>query len=218
MRKKPDFFSKKFLKYVFAVLGLLAALIANGINKPEYRQGIVVKVYDGDTFVLSDGEKVRLIGIDTPEAFESQKLFSDARKSGQDIAVIKAMGKRAHEFTSSWVLGQTVRLELGREKRDRYGRLLAYVYMPFPHPPLSKLPRSGYIVNLDGKKWYFVNATIVQAGYAKPMTIAPNDKYQEIFEALYDQARGAGLGLWNKKSVTVPAGRNRSGLTAVKAH
>ncbi len=199
MTKKTSFSNRKLIKFVFAVLAVVAAVFANIVDKPQHRQALVVKVYDGDTVGLSDGEKVRLIGIDTPEEFESSKLFADAGRTGQDVAVIKAMGKKAHEFTSRWVLGQTVRLEFDREKHDRYGRLLAYVYMPFPHPPLSDLPRAGYIVNIDGKKWYFVNATIVQSGFAKPMPIAPNDKYKEIFQALYDQAKEYHLGLWEQK-------------------
>lgn len=218
MTKRADSFNRKILKYVFLVLALGAGLFAKLSDKPEFRDAFIIKVYDGDTVGLSSGEKVRLIGIDTPEEFESQKLFADARRSGQDIAVIKAMGQKAHEFTSRWVLGQTVRLEFDRERRDKYNRLLAYLYMPFPHPPLSKAPRNGYIVNLDGKKWYFINATIIQSGYAKPMTIAPNDKYKEIFEALYQQAREYHLGLWNKKKVTGSVGKHQSGLTAGAAH
>ncbi len=199
MTTKNKFLSKKFYTYIFIALGIGAAVFANISQKPQYRQAIVVKVYDGDTVGLADGEKVRLIGIDTPEEFESDKLFADARKSGQDIAVIKRMGHKAHQFTSSWVLGQKVRVALDKEKRDKYGRLLAYLYMPFPHPPLSNLPRTGYIVKIGEKKWYFINATILQAGYAKPLSIAPNDQYKEIFQQLYDQAREYKLGLWNEK-------------------
>lgn len=192
-------FNRRMLKYVFLALAVGAGLMSVIANQPAYRQVMVVKVYDGDTVGLSDGQKVRLIGIDTPEEHDSDKLYADARKSGQDVATIKAMGQKAHQFTSRWVLGQTVRLEFDQERRDKYGRLLAYLYVPFPHPPLSSLPRAGYIVNVDGKKWYFINATIIQAGYAKPMAIAPNDKHKAVFQSLYEQAQENHLGLWEKK-------------------
>lgn len=190
---------RRMLKYVFIALAVGAGLMSVIAKQPAYRQVTVVKVYDGDTVGLSDGQKVRLIGIDTPEEHDSDKLFEDARKSGQNIATIKAMGQKAHQFTSRWVLGQTVRLEFDQERRDKYGRLLAYIYMPFPHPSLSSLPRAGYIVNVDGKKWYFINATIIQAGYATPMAIAPNDKHKAVFQSLYQQAQENHLGLWEKE-------------------
>lgn len=191
-------FKRRMLKYVFLGLAIGAGLLSVLAKQPAYRQVMVVKVYDGDTVGLSDGQKVRLIGIDTPEEHDSDKLLADVRKSGQNVATIKAMGQKAHQFTSRWVLGQTVRLEFDQQRRDKYGRLLAYLYMPFPHPPLSSLPRAGYIVNVDGKKWYFINATIIQAGYAKPMAIAPNDKHKAVFQSLYQQAQENHLGLWEQ--------------------
>ncbi len=216
MNKEIKLTPAKLYKYVFVALALVAAFIANVAHKPEHRQAVIAKVVDGDTVQLADGEKVRLIGIDTPEEFESAKLFSDARRTGQDIDTIKAQGKQAHEFTRRWLLGQTVMLEVGREKRDKYGRLLAYLYLPFPHPALSPLPRNGYIVNVDGKKWYFINATIIQAGYAKPMSIAPNNKYQPVFEMLYQQAKEYNLGLWNQASPTKATRKSPARSFAVK--
>jgi micrococcal nuclease len=59
----------------------------------------VQRVVDGDTVVLEDGERVRLIGVDTPEVHESEKLRRDAERTGHDVAVITALGKRASAFT-----------------------------------------------------------------------------------------------------------------------
>lgn len=61
------------------------------------------------------------------------------------------------------------------QKRDKYGRLLAYVYLE------------------DGT---FVNAWLVENGYAMVMTVPPNVKYQELFLKLQREARGARRGLW----------------------
>ena len=63
------------------------------------------------------------------------------------------------------------------QRRDKYGRLLAYVYLP------------------DGT---FVNAWLVEQGYAQVMTISPNVKYQEVFLKLQREAREAGRGLWGR--------------------
>ncbi len=197
-------------KFIFAVLGVAAALLANINYRPEHREALVVKVIDGDTLKLDNGEKVRLIGIDTPEMHESDKLQADARKTGQDAATIKAMGQQAYEYTNRWVAGQKVRLEFDKDKRDKYGRLLAYVYLPFPRPPLSDTPRAGYIVKIDDQRWYFLNATIIQSGYAVPMVFEPNVKNKEIFEQLYEQAKENHLGLWSENKPLQPVKRKKS--------
>jgi micrococcal nuclease len=143
----------------------------------NYDNVLVVKAVDGDTLKLSNNERVRLIGIDTPEMHESEKLYRDSRKSGQDAKTIQALGKRSYAFTRSLVEGKTVRLEFDVEKRDKYKRLLAYVYLP------------------DGT---FVNAEIVKQGYASLMTYPPNVKYADEFRRLYQQARELRSGLWKE--------------------
>jgi micrococcal nuclease len=143
----------------------------------QYDNVLVSRVVDGDTLKLSNNEKVRLIGIDTPEMHESEKLYRDSRKSGRDAKTIQVLGKRSYAFTRSLVEGKTVRLEFDVEKRDKYKRLLAYVYLP------------------DGT---FVNAEIVKQGYASLMTYPPNVKYADEFRRLYQQAREQRLGLWKE--------------------
>lgn len=94
----------------------------------------VVKVVDGDTLhVIVNGQKesVRLIGVDTPESRRNKKAEKDARRSGEDMEAIIAMGKEAARFTRSLVRkGVTVKIAFDVQQRDRYGRLLGYVYLP----------------------------------------------------------------------------------------
>lgn len=85
------------------------------------------------------------------------------------------MGKLASNFTRRLVEGKRVRLVFDVQKRDRYGRLLAYVYL---------------------ENGTFVNAKIVEEGYAQVMTVAPNVKYAEMFLKLEREARQKGKGLW----------------------
>ncbi len=141
----------------------------------DYSDILVSRVVDGDTLKLENGERVRLIGIDTPELHESQKLDRDSQRSGQDKKLIQGMGKQAYEFTKNLVEGKHVRLEFDLERNDRYGRLLAYVYLQ------------------DGT---FVNAEIIKQGYASLMTYAPNVKYVDLFRKLYTEARENRRGLW----------------------
>ena len=127
----------------------------------------VLRVVDGDTILVSAGghqERVRYIGVDTPETV----------KPGTPV---QCFGKRASAYNHALVDGRTVRLVGDAEARDRYGRLLAYVY------------RSG-----DG---LFVNAALVRGGYATTLTIPPNVAHADELAALAGEARGAGRGLWS---------------------
>ncbi|MEP0813760.1 MAG: thermonuclease family protein [bacterium] len=81
-------------------------------DEPVYR---VSKVVDGDTLRLSDGEKVRLIGVDTPETVHPQKP-------------VEYFGREASAFTKREMDGRQVRMTFGYERRDRYGRTLGYVW------------------------------------------------------------------------------------------
>jgi micrococcal nuclease len=127
----------------------------------------VVRVVDGDTILVSvDGatERVRYIGVDTPETVKPR-------------TPVQCFGKKASAFNHALVDGRDVRLVADAEARDRYGRLLAYVY------------RAD-----DG---LFVNAELVRRGYATTLTIAPNVRFAERLRELAAAARQAGRGLWS---------------------
>jgi len=141
----------------------------------DYENVLVKRVVDGDTLVLANGDRVRLIGIDTPEIHESNKLYRDSQRSQQSASEIKEMGERSYQFTKNLVEGKVVSLEFDVEKRDKYKRLLAYVYL---------------------KDKTFVNAEIIKQGYASLMTYPPNVKYADLFLELYREARENKRGLW----------------------
>lgn len=141
----------------------------------NYDDIYVIKVFDGDTLELGNGEKVRFIGIDCPELYENDKLYYDIQRTGYDIGTMKEMGKKAYRFTRNLVEGKKVKLEFDIERRDKYRRLLAYVYLE------------------DGT---FINAKIIEQGYAQPMTIPPNVKYANLFQRLFIEAKEDNRGLW----------------------
>ena len=128
----------------------------------------VVRVVDGDTIRValpSGEERVRYIGIDTPESV----------KPGSPV---ECFAKRASAFNERLVAGERVRLVRDVEERDRYGRLLAYVYRE----------RDGL----------FVNAELVRRGYATVATFPPNVAHERDFRRLAERARLSGRGLWSK--------------------
>ena len=127
----------------------------------------VVRVVDGDTIRVglpAGEEPVRYIGIDTPESV----------KPGTPV---QCFALKASAYTKHLLTGRRVRLVLDAEPRDRYGRLLAYVYR-----------------EPDG---LFVNAELVRRGFAQTLTIPPNVRFADRFSALARQARDAGKGLWS---------------------
>ena len=130
----------------------------------------VTHVVDGDTIdvELADGddETVRYIGIDTPETV----------KPGTPV---QCGGPRAHEVNERLVGGRVVTLRFDAERRDVYGRLLAYVYLPRPN-----------------RRPLFVNAELARRGLARTLTIPPNDSFAALFDRLATRAGVRGRGLW----------------------
>lgn len=127
-------------------------------NTKDKETAKVTRIIDGDTvvvFINGKQEKVRLIGIDTPE--HGRPYFEEARTKTKEL-----------------VLGKTVKLEKDVSERDKYGRLLRYLY-------------AGNL---------FVNAELVKQGYAMVYTYPPDVKYADYFLKLQREAREKGVGLW----------------------
>lgn len=137
---------------------------------------LVERVIDGDTFVLPDGMKVRLLGIDAPERYDSGKMDNDAERSGQSKETIAILGKRSTDFLKKLIENKKVRLvpEENYEDKDKYGRLLRYIYLE------------------DGT---FVNGFLVEEGYAQVYRKFDLSKKDKLLE-LEQDARENKRGLW----------------------
>ena len=125
----------------------------------------VVRVVDGDTLVIDyngTNEKVRLIGIDTPES-----VHPNEEKNTE-------FGDMVSNYSKKMLTGKKVQVELDVEQRDKYGRLLAYLY-------------------LDGQMY---NKVLLEKGYAKLATYPPNVKYVDEFTKIQKRARENKMGLW----------------------
>lgn len=129
-------------------------------GSPDGRTAAVDGVSDGDTIRLVGVGRVRLIGVDTPEVYGKAGCF----------------GREASAFVKRLLpRGSEVRYRVGPEPRDRYGRLLAYVWLG------------------DGR---FLNLLLAEGGYALPLTIPPNVDYANRFVAAARRARQEKRGLW----------------------
>ena len=124
----------------------------------------VVAVIDGDTIdVVWAGrrERVRLLGVDTPETVDPRRP-------------VGCYGPEAAAFTNRRLLGRTARLRFDRQRRDRFGRLLAYV-------------------EVDGRR---VNDELLAGGYARLLVIPPNGRHGRVMLDQELAARSSGRGLW----------------------
>jgi len=161
--------------YLIIILSIIFSFVFSGCGlyydygdtgdsgEVEDSSGILVKeVIDGDTIVLSDGSRVRLIGINTPEY--GMYFFEEAKE------VLEAI-----------VLGREVTLEKDITDKDKYGRLLRYVY-------------TGNL---------FVNLEMVKRGFANSYTYPPDVKYNEEFLEAERYARENNLGLWLKSKMDI---------------
>jgi len=124
-------------------------------QRPQEAVYKIVYVVDGDTVEIASGERVRLIGIDSPE--RGQPYYSEARNKLMEL-----------------VLNKEVRLEKDITDRDRYGRLLRYIYV-------------GDL---------FINLEMARLGYANSYTYPPDVKYQNQILSAQQGARNAQVGLW----------------------
>ena len=151
----------------------LATSKAERASWPDPPKGAVAakvqRVVDGDTFVASVNgrrERVRVIGVDTPESVDPNRPD-------------EPFGEEASNFAKHYLNGRTVRMAGDVEPRDRYGRMLAYVWLA------------------DGTFW---NALLAAEGYAQQLTIPPNVTYADLFRRLVGEARRQNRGLWAQET------------------
>ncbi|MBE0426618.1 MAG: thermonuclease family protein [Nitrospirae bacterium] len=166
--------NRKRLKLIFLILFLTAFIFyivyedSPVSSQPESNTLLAVaEVHDGDTVSVmlnNKKEKVRLIGIDAPEI-------------GQ-----RPWGKRAKKYLENILSssGWRVRLEFDVEQRDKYGRVLAYMWTK------------------DGK---MANLLMVENGYAMLFTVPPNVKYTNELRVAQNEARKKELGIWSRKGL-----------------
>lgn len=131
-------------------------------------RALVLEVIDGDTIELENGQRVRYIGIDTPET-------KDPRRP------VGCFGKEASAKNKELVEGKEVILEKDVSETDKYQRLLRYIYLPLP----------------DGNL-LFVNDYLIREGYATSLAYPPDVKFSKQFLKAQEEAKMGRKGLWGK--------------------
>ncbi|MEH7885170.1 thermonuclease family protein [Bacillus sp. JJ1609] len=130
----------------------------------------VGRVVDGDTIETTDGQKIRFIGVNTPESTTKTETF----------------GKEASNYTISKLDGQKIWIQKDVSETDRYGRLLRIIWLAIPTDDTNESEIRSKMFNAD----------LVLNGYAEPSTYPPDVKYSEYFVKFAREARESGTGLW----------------------
>ncbi len=163
---------KQLIRTGLLFIVLIFAYFLNPPITPPTNQSAttkVTRVIDGDTVELENKQKVRYIGIDTPE-------LHDPRKP------VECFAKEAFEKNKQLVEGKEIKLEKDVSDKDKYGRLLRYVFI---QQEATSTP-------------LFVNEYLVREGYAHASTFPPDVKYAELFKQAQQEAMSEEKGLWKK--------------------
>ncbi|OIQ49829.1 Thermonuclease precursor [Pseudodesulfovibrio hydrargyri] len=167
MRRRNPLFLRAF--FVACMLTCVCLPPAHaGADGPDAR---FLRALDGDSLRVDHmGEvlEIRLIGVDAPEYKQEYS-------------------RKARDFSQRFCRGETLRLEFDKERRDRYGRTLAYVYA-------------------DGR---MLNEALVRAGLAVPIRIKPNTRYYNRFKEAEEEARRERRGFWIKGGLDMTPGQWR---------
>ncbi|HBT46706.1 MAG TPA: nuclease [Peptococcaceae bacterium] len=178
-RRRRKTTAKKWSRKVLGLVVLAALSLAGYLTwapEGDLQPARVTRVVDGDTIdvILAGGreERVRLIGVNAPES----------------RGKVEPYGKEASAYAEKRLQGRNVYLEMDVGERDKYGRLLAYVWLEPPQAASEEEIRAKMF-----------NAELLLHGYAQVMTVPPNVKYSSLFVELEREARNEGRGLWGLK-------------------
>lgn len=168
--------NNKKISNILAIFIILGIALINNIDffnntNSDYETGRIVRVVDGDTAVVkikNENQKVRFIGVDTPE-YNPIRNISDP------------WGKEASEFTKNLLENKIVYLEKDVSETDKYNRLLRYIWLEPPQDLCN--PTYEEIENL------MINGILVRDGYARAKTYKPDTKYQYELKKIEKSAK-----------------------------
>lgn len=148
-------------------------------NKVPVKEELIIKeVQDGNTIIMSDGKKVRLLGVDAPEKFETENLENQVKYKQRDKESIMKLGVISYDYLKKAAEGKKVKLESDPNYYDvdQIGRNLRYVYLE------------------DGT---FLNEKIISEGYANVFYDKRISKNEELFK-IEQAAKKNKTGLWGE--------------------
>lgn len=164
MAKSRSRSRRRWVSVIFVTVVVVMVLILRLVEEigPEGRPGdrfVVVRIIDGDTMELQGGDRLRLLALDTPE--EGELFYAEAS-----------------QLTTRLSLGRMAQIEFANRRRDKYGRLLGYLY-------------------IDS---LFVNKIVIDSGYGYVYLFRDNELHSEPVRRMLEAQRSAiarKVGIWS---------------------
>jgi len=190
------------MKRILLILILWSVFVCT-LARPSWCEELrVERVSRGNFLVLSNDQRVILIGLDVPETRINDNAKRLSKNTGYDLDYILAHGNQARKFAENLALNQIVHLELDEKKETSWGNTLAYVWIEIGDEGHLMLLNDAVHWELRKKEdgnygqFIFMNATLLKAGYARPRMRLPNTKYEEDFDQYFKEAVKYKRGMW----------------------
>lgn len=159
----------------------------------------VDRVMDGDTFRLSNGQKLKLAGVNAPELHDTPKLPQEAKRFKKETWAFRQLGAEAEQIAQRFVklTQKQIWIETATQTFDEQENLLGYVYLTLPNLEPGMEADGKVITAQTGGYQIFLNAYLLKLGLAELDRASLDSKYKDLFSKLEAEAKNNKKGLWS---------------------
>lgn len=184
------------------ILSIIFLFLTTGFSQaavPETESVTIQRVMDGDTFRLSNGQKLKLAGINAPELHDTPKLPQEARRFHKEVWAFRSLSDQAERLAQRLVkeTNKEIWIESDTQGIDDEGNLLGYVYIPITKLDPEMVVDGEVIMKQDGRYHVLLNAYLLKIGLAELTPSTLDSKYQNLFSRLEAEAKKQKKGLWS---------------------
>ena len=156
----------------------------------------VSRVVDGDTFKLSNGQTLKLAGINAPDIHDTTTLTQQASKLGKEVWSYRTVGVDGQKMVQRIIDAAEGKIKIEPETQsfNDNGAMFAYVFVQIAESKRSAIPEIGGVESINGSVNIFLNAYLVGMGFAE--AVSPDAKYKDFFEALEQKSKTEKKGIW----------------------
>ena len=187
----------RFIFLLFILFLLAPSVYAKSLSSLETFE--VVKVMDGDTFRLSNGQKLKLAGVNAAELHDTPKLPQEARRFNKEVWAFRNLAAEAERIAQNFVKQNKneILIETATQTFDEQENLLGYVYISVSKPEAEMMADGGIFTEQNGRTYVLLNAYFLKLGLAELTPGSLDSKYENLFSKLEAEAKQNKKGLWS---------------------
>lgn len=184
---------------ILSIFFLFLVLRFSHAAMPQTESVTIQRVMDGDTFRLSNGQKLKLAGVNAPELHDTPKLPQEARRFNKEVWAFRSLADQAERLVQRLVkdANKEIWIESGTQGVDEQGNLIGYIYIPTSKLDPDVIVDGETVTEQNGRYQVFLNAYLLKVGLAELMSSTLDSKYQELFSRLEAEAKKNEKGLWS---------------------